>query len=125
MARKAGILAATGRLLIAAVAAGAIAACSAAPTPSPQRFEVNAAMTPAGERWPLTVDSAEVICGPTNQLLLGVPDNSGTIYWLNGLAKQTHKYADINAIWKDDPDVPGLKIAMWLTTYGVEKCQVG
>ena len=81
------------------------------------------ALTPDGERWPLTVAKAVIVCAPANRLILAVPDTSGTWYWLNGLAKGTHKYADLNTIWKDDPDVAGLKIGMWLTTYGVEKCQ--
>lgn len=88
-------------------------------------FEVTPAITPEGERWPLTVDRAVVVCGPAYQLMLAVPDTSGTWYYLNGTAKGTHKYADLMQIWKDDPDVKGLKIGMWLTTYGNEKCGNG
>lgn len=84
---------------------------------------MTAAMTPTGERWPLTVDKAQVVCGPANRLMLAVPDINGKWYYLNGLAKQTHSYADLFEIWKDDPDVPGLNIGMWLTDFGVEKCQ--
>ena len=93
--------------------------------PAPHGFPVSHSMTPSGKQWPLTVDRAEVICGSANRLMLGVPDASGTVYALNGTAKSDHKYADLFAIWKDDPDNPGAKIEMWLTTYGVEKCQFG
>jgi hypothetical protein len=45
------------------------------------------------------------------------------VYAVNGLAKGTDKYADIMAIWADNPDVPGLKKDMsGLTDEGLSLC---
>lgn len=93
------------------------------PAPQVQAYDVTPEMTPIGERWPLTVQRAQVICGTSDRLMLGVPDADGKWYALNGLASQSRKYADLVDIWKDDPDTPGLKIPMWLIDYGIERCQ--
>lgn len=108
-------------LLLLMAGLAMLPACSPA-AQQQKTFEVNPALTPDGERWPLTVDKAVIVCGTAGRLMLGVPDESGKMYWLNGLAKQEHTYADLYQVWKDDPDVPGLKIGMWLTDYGNDQC---
>lgn len=76
-----------------------------------------------GKEWPLTVEKATILCGESGALILLVHTSSGaTGYALNGTAKSAHKWADLNEIWKDNPDVPGLKVNMWLIDYGHDKC---
>lgn len=56
-----------------------------------------------GDAWPLTVDSGRVRCEPYETYVFVGP--GGTEYALNGLA-ETEGYADIEPIWRDDPDPP-------------------
>lgn len=75
-----------------------------------------------GNEWPLTVDKATITCGESKRLWLFVQSDGGaTLYPLNGLAKATTKNR-LEDVWKDNPEVPGLKMEMWLTEYGNEKC---
>ena len=75
-----------------------------------------------GEQWPLAVESATILCGEKNRLILFVRDSSGAIeYALNGRAKDAG-YPDLGVIWLENPDIPGAKLPMWLTAYGLEKC---
>lgn len=72
-----------------------------------------------GWEWPLTVDNATVFCGGNGRLVL---NSEGTNYALNGLAKGDG-LRDLNPIWKDDPDVSGLKIdAGGLTEWATQAC---
>jgi len=57
-----------------------------------------------GADWPLTVDSGTLRCEGAGAVVFRAPD--GTDYGVNGLAAD---YADIEPIWADDPDAPGLK----------------
>ena len=60
-----------------------------------------------GFDWPLTVEWVAFECPSANQLVIVTED--GTEYAGNGLAKGAG-YADIDPIWRDDPDVAGLKV---------------
>lgn len=81
-------------------------------------IEVTPALADAlGKEWPLTIDKGTIHSARGGKLLLAVTDQQGTtVYGLNGLAV-TGGAADIRPIWKDDPDVPGLKLELWLTEY--------
>jgi len=71
------------------------------------------------EEWPLTVDEGTILCPGGGQLVFEV---DGIEYALNGLAKGAG-YADIEPIWRDDPDVDGLKVNIeWLISYGNTNC---
>ena len=63
------------------------------------------------ELWPYTL-TGEVVCLPqsreTQHLVLRASD--GQLYAINGLARSSGQYQDINDFWKDDPTQPGLKI---------------
>lgn len=68
-----------------------------------------------GDEWPLTVDYAVLACEPITAggmalqvATLAAPD--GTVYALNGTAKDHTEAADIEPIWADNPDVEGLKV---------------
>jgi hypothetical protein len=81
-------------------------------------IEVTTALADAlGKEWPLTIDKGTIHSARGGKLLFAVTDQQGTtLYGLNGLAV-TGGAADIRPIWKDDPDVPGLKLELWLTEY--------
>lgn len=78
-----------------------------------------------GGKWPLTVESGMLRCegsGGVGDVTITTPD--GTTYWVNGLAKGRHRFADFNAIWADDPDLQGLKVdAGALTDAGLALCK--
>lgn len=67
-----------------------------------------------GEKWPLTVESGTLACDGVAEGAGDVTFTSeGTTYALNGLAKgraARNGWAEIDPIWADDPDVPGLKV---------------
>lgn len=62
--------------------------------------------------WPLTVPAATLMCAG-----LGVGGNQpsvtlaagGQMYAVNGTAKSTKQFEDLDAIWAEDPTTPGLK----------------
>ena len=62
-----------------------------------------------GDAWPFTVDQGTLSCiGHDDSVeVLFTVDN--VTYAVNGLAKQSGRYADIRAIWADSPSRPGLK----------------
>ena len=61
-----------------------------------------------GEDWPFTVDEG-VITGDGSGGVGVVTFTAGDVtYAVNGTAVGTHKYAPIDAIWADNPSVPGL-----------------
>jgi len=75
--------------------------------------------------WMLTVDKGELICkapkGTANTIVFIVPD--GTEYGVNGIAT-SRGYADIQPIWKDNPEIPGTKINIGpLISKGLELCK--
>ena len=60
------------------------------------------------EYWPWSADDTTVECKDHNAVVMTI---DGTTYPLNGMAKDW-KYAngDLNNVWKDNPDVDGLKV---------------
>lgn len=60
-----------------------------------------------GERWPLTVQEGYVDCVPVDAAIFR---SGGKTYALNGMA--SGKYADIDPIWNDNPDLDGLKMSI-------------
>lgn len=106
--------------LLAGLAVLALTGCSTGVTTYPVSAEE---ARRDGKEWPLTVPAGEIICGEHNRLILMVRDSAGTVtgYALNGLAESAG-FADLETIWRKNPNVPGLRMTMWLTTYGVEKC---
>lgn len=70
--------------------------------------------------WPLTVDEGQIDCIGRGRVTL-IAD--GETYALNGLASGAGDGQAIDAIWLDDPDVPGLKVPMGdLTAYANDLC---
>lgn len=64
-----------------------------------------------GEAWPFTVESGEIGCLPipnTNTEVITFTVN-GVTYALNGIA-EGHGFADIDPIWRENPNLPGTKI---------------
>lgn len=58
-----------------------------------------------GEAWPFTVDSGKLSCEASAVTFAA----SGKRYALNGTAKSSGQYADVDAIWAAHPVVPGAK----------------
>jgi hypothetical protein len=83
--------------------------------------EVDAAALGASEdEWPLTVESAQVDCLGKSQVGLVV---EGETYALNGLASGTGDYRELDAVWRDDPNVDGLKLDVSdLTAWALDRC---
>ncbi len=82
-------------------------------------IEVTPALADAlGKEWPLTISKGTIYSASGGKLVLAVTDQRGTtVYGLNGSAI-TGGASDLFPIWKDNPEVPGLKLSMWLTQYG-------
>lgn len=61
--------------------------------------------------WPLTVPDGTIACESLGKGLGRVTITAGgKTYWVNGLAKGTHKYADLDEIWRADPKYPDIKV---------------
>ena len=70
-----------------------------------------------GKKWPFLVGEGVIGYEPlqmgTQKLAILTFESGGKTYALNGLAKARSKkrgYLDIVAIWKDDPEIPGVKV---------------
>lgn len=58
------------------------------------------------EKWPFIVDKVELRCEPTvdpRRQYVTLRAN-GKEYWLNGTAKGTGQYANLEEIWRTNPD---------------------
>jgi hypothetical protein len=60
-----------------------------------------------GDRWPFTVDEGYLDCVGFKEVILRVGRKE---YGLSGQAVGTEKYLDVDAIWKEDPQMKGTKI---------------
>lgn len=74
--------------------------------------------------WPLTVEQGTLRCEANSAVIFQSPE--GTKYALNGTATaraDQRGYADVDEIWRDNPDVPGLKVDIGgLISDGLELC---
>ena len=64
-----------------------------------------------GNEWPLTVSSGSISCLNEGGTKLALFEHNGQTYQLNGAA-QSRGYTSINAIWKDNPNIPGAKMSI-------------
>lgn len=76
---------------------------------------VKIARTEYGDKWPFTVNEGILSCrdtgrtvGTTRMIEITFTAN-GVVYAVNGTAKQNRSYSNIDAIWADDPSLPGTK----------------
>jgi len=73
-----------------------------------------------GDDWPLTVDSGTVLCRPGHVALFKT--ENGLVYGVNGTATG-NGYAQIDPIWRDHPDIEGLKVNIGpITDAALEQC---
>lgn len=83
-----------------------------APSKQVDRSRTTISRSSLGDVWPFTVDSGLLAANPTGRLGDGTLiaevtfTTGGKTYWVNGIAKGTHKYNDLYEIWADDPKVP-------------------
>ncbi len=68
-----------------------------------------------GDKWPFTVEEGVLSCtdtgrtvGTTRMLEVTFTAN-GVTYGLNGTAKQNSRYSNVEAIWANDPSLPGTR----------------
>ncbi|MCB9441125.1 MAG: DUF2511 domain-containing protein [Mycolicibacterium sp.] len=126
----------------------ALTACTPSTTTAPETSDIAAAMpsesaavagAPSGNRpkgyvsegtwtdgpWPLTVPDATLMCagwgtGGQKSVTLAA---DGKMYAVNGTAKSTKQFEDLDAIWADDSTAPGLKVNIGpLLTKGLSLC---
>jgi hypothetical protein len=65
-----------------------------------------------GSSWPLNVDSGDLRCeGSKGFGAVVFTDPDGNEYGLNGVAL-SQGYPPIDPIWKDSPELPGLKVSL-------------
>jgi hypothetical protein len=92
-----------------------------APTPTAPGFVQR---SDYGQAWPLTIDHGTLRCEPWSTVVFTAPD--GTEYAVNGMAEAQEGLADIEPIWRDDPDPPAgadLKVSIHpLIERGLELC---
>jgi hypothetical protein len=93
------------RSVLLAVAAGALVGSSSGGGGS----AVEVSRSDFGNEWPLTVDSGTLDCDEPGLVTFSA---NGTTYAVNGLAIGSDRWPDIDAIWADDPQQPGLKISI-------------
>ena len=78
-----------------------------------ERLAANRVLIPRedfGEDWPFTVEEG-VLKGDGSGGVGEITFTAdGVTYAVNGTAKGTHKYTEIDAIWADNPSMPGAKI---------------
>jgi hypothetical protein len=73
-----------------------------------------------GRTWPLTVESGTVACEQGTEIVFTADD---TTYAVNGSALSSRQWPEIDAIWADNPGIPGAKIDISdLISAGQELC---
>jgi hypothetical protein len=116
-------------LCICSVVALALSPSAATPMPAPAQ----PAATPTGyvtretlgDDWPLTVDDGRLACNAQGHVTLA---SAGVTYAVNGTAKGAIEsgapYQPIDTIWRDDPNVAGLKVSLQpLLDIGLSLCR--
>lgn len=96
------------------VAPTQVAAAPAAPTPSVvERHQVTITRAEYGEAWPFTVESGVLKGNPTGRKLSDGTElaevtfaTGGKTYYVNGIAKGTRRYAELDDIWAADSSAP-------------------
>lgn len=105
------------RFLTAFVLASVLAACSTSGA------EQDVTRNDFGKEWPLTVESGTLRCDASSVTF----ESRGTTYAVNGTAQgraSSEGWTEIDAIWADDPSVPGTKINIGpLLNRGLELCE--
>lgn len=93
-----------------------------AAAPELDRGAISKDDVPMGE-WPLTVKEGVVRCEGGGSVIFRAPDD--TDYAVNGTAlTQRPGLPKIDAIWRNDPDVPGLRINIGpVLNKGLELCE--
>jgi Protein of unknown function (DUF2511) len=77
-----------------------------APRPAPATGSETVKRSDYGKAWPFTVDSGVLACEGAGAVTF---EANGTRYAVNGIAAG-QDLPKINPIWRDDPDLAGLKV---------------
>lgn len=62
-----------------------------------------------GDAWPFTVEEGLLSCQGGNGFGAVIFSSNGITYAVNGIAKGRKTYNDIEAIWANNPAIPGIK----------------
>jgi hypothetical protein len=78
----------------------------------------------SGEKWPLKVNEGYFQCEKVgSNYKLFFQDSKSNLYAVNGLAKAGNTTKEIDMIWKNNPEIPGLKIDISsFIDHGLEYC---
>lgn len=94
------------RFLVMLAASSLAISCAAQDSSNGGRGETHVSRTQLGDDWPLTVEEGNLRCEPPSRVVF--TDPSGHEWGVNGMAV-THGYREIDPIWADNPEIPGLK----------------
>lgn len=79
-----------------------------------ERGEATITRIEYGDAWPFTVDNGVLRGKPTGKRTSGGSilaevtfTANGTTYALNGIARESQRYAEVDAVWAKDPSIPG------------------
>lgn len=82
----------------------------AEPPPQPSSASgLRISKTGLGKAWPFTVDEGTLACRGSGGVGEVVFAAGGVTYALNGVAKRSKKYSDVESIWATNPAIPGTK----------------
>lgn len=78
-----------------------------------------------GDAWPFKAEEMHLLCLPGNAVVVSDPE-SGVMYPVNGAAKsQANRLAlePLEKIWRDDPEIAGVKVSIGpITERGLKLC---
>ena len=97
--------------LVGAFAVGIVGAPAASAEPNRPRGYISQATWIDG-LWPFTVPDGTLMCGVGKRVtfIATPPGGKRDMFAVNGAAKPF--FASIDPIWRDDPEVPGLKVSI-------------
>jgi hypothetical protein len=98
--RRCSSVAIRRKLLLAAITplVIALAACE------PEGLRVSS--SDYGDDWPFTFSSGYLDC----ERQAAVVNSDGKTYGLNGVAKASGRYLPLEDVWRNNPNIPGLKV---------------
>lgn len=79
------------------------------PTAAPAQPAGYVSRAMLGDDWPLMVDEGVLACAGSGGVGAVTFSSGGTVYAVNGFAKQRNAGTDIAPIWADDPAIAGIK----------------
>lgn len=77
-----------------------------------------------GKEWPFTVESGQLSCFRFGRSTAVVFNPGTRRYGLNGMAQSRLDLPEPHPIWKDDPNIPGIKVSIGsMISKGLALCE--